>query len=415
MPTFNAYVHDGPLNLRSAMSTGSNALASIPENANLTVTPCGNNEWFQATYNGVTGYVVAQYVAITSGAGVCRVNNSGTLNIRKTTSTSSTKLYGAAANSTLTLLDNTSVSGWWRVSSAQGTGWAMSQYLILVTAPPTDENGGTNNTTLQLGDTGSAVSALQNKLSELRYYPGVSEGYYDGNTEWAVKYFQHLNFLPETGIANAATISKINDPTAIKAIDDTVYYRGVAGPAVPDLKMNDSLWANISFDASGTTQVETIGDSGNAPAAIAIAFSTILKRAMLPPMICNYVMNNGYRDHTGNNGVTSQFFNSVAVEYNMKLLNIVDDAWTNLDTVKNHCNTSTGDCIALLRVTGNTAHNYCGIRGATYLVVYKIDNDYIYIQNPNGNASGSNISRLNWSNKRDWIKEAYLYQYWPRY
>ena len=110
----------------------------------------------------------------------------------------------------------------------------------------------------------------------------------------------------------------------------------------------------------------------------------------------------------------SQFFSSVATEYNMQRTAVINDAWTNIESVRTHCNTS-NEYIALLHVTGNSAHNYCGINGGTYLVVYKVDDDYVYIKNPNGNASADHISRADWNSKQNWIKEAHLYRYWPQY
>ena len=58
-----------PLTIRSAPSTGSMALGSIPKGTELkTNTFCngdfvhGDNTWFKVTYNGVTGYVAGYYL-----------------------------------------------------------------------------------------------------------------------------------------------------------------------------------------------------------------------------------------------------------------------------------------------------------------------------------------------------------------
>lgn len=131
MASFTGKVVGGSLNLRASCSTGSSALASIPNNTTLTVnTVSGQNDWFQTSFNGTSGYVVAQYIAVTSGTGTCTVTTaSDPLNIRKTPSTSATVIYTAAKGATLSLLDNSSVAGWFRVSSASGTGWGSSDYL----------------------------------------------------------------------------------------------------------------------------------------------------------------------------------------------------------------------------------------------------------------------------------------------
>lgn len=131
MATYTGKVRGGSLNMRQTCSTSATRLASIPNDTNLSVqTVSGQNDWFQTTYSGQTGYVAAQYIAVTSGVGTCTVTTqSGPLNIRKTPSTSATAIYTAAKGSTLYLLDTTSVSGWYRVSGASGTGWASSTYL----------------------------------------------------------------------------------------------------------------------------------------------------------------------------------------------------------------------------------------------------------------------------------------------
>ena len=91
---------------------------------------------FSSPYGGYSGYVVARYVAITADGGTCTVTtSSGSLNIRKTASTGATIIFTAAKDSTLRLLDNTSISGWYRVSNASGTGWGSSAYLTVTSNP----------------------------------------------------------------------------------------------------------------------------------------------------------------------------------------------------------------------------------------------------------------------------------------
>lgn len=140
MSTFYGYVRGGSLNLRQSTSTGSTSLATIPNETELMVEEVtGHNDWFKTTYNNITGYVVAQYIAIPSGIDTCVVTTpSGSLNIRKTPVSGATVIYTAAQNSTLVLLDSTSNSGWYRISSPSGTGWAVSSYLTI--------GGGSSNT-----------------------------------------------------------------------------------------------------------------------------------------------------------------------------------------------------------------------------------------------------------------------------
>lgn len=256
--------------------------------------------------------------------------------------------------------------------------------------------------TLRLGDSGPDVFEMQMKLMNHHYFFGLSDEYFDASTEWAVKYFQSRNNLTVDGIVGPATMAALNSPSARRGVDDVVIGRGPQGPAESGLKMNYNLWSNIPFDASGTPQVETIGSSANAPAAIAIAFSTLFENAITPPVVCNFVMNNGLRDHSGNAGVISTFFVRVAGEYDVQYHGTTNS----IATIQAHCQNGG---IAVVRVVGNAAHNYCSLNGATYLVVYKVDNNYVYIQNSNGNASGANVPRSVWDNAA-WVREAHLYK-----
>ena len=137
MATFNGRVTGGGLNLRTSPSTGASSPIQIPNNTALTVgTLSGNQEWFSTSYQGYSGYVMAQFVAITADGGTCTVTTSyDPLNIRKTASTSAAIVYTAAKGSTLRLLGYTSVSGWYRVSNASGTGWGSSTYLNIGSYP----------------------------------------------------------------------------------------------------------------------------------------------------------------------------------------------------------------------------------------------------------------------------------------
>jgi peptidoglycan hydrolase-like protein with peptidoglycan-binding domain len=58
---------------------------------------------------------------------------------------------------------------------------------------------------LKSGDNGSEVERLQGALVRLNYMDGEADGYFAEYTEAAVKYFQELNNLPVTGVADKAT------------------------------------------------------------------------------------------------------------------------------------------------------------------------------------------------------------------
>ncbi len=175
MATYSGTVRGGALNLRKSCSTSAAKVASIPDGTALSVVPVsGNRDWMYTSYSGQAGYVLAPYIAVTTGASTCTVTtSSGSLNIRQTPSTSGTKLYAAAKGATLYVLDTTSVSGWYQVSSSSGTGWAVSSYLTMgggssayfVTATVDTSkhgDGGTLNLRASASSSASVVTVIPN-------------------------------------------------------------------------------------------------------------------------------------------------------------------------------------------------------------------------------------------------------------
>lgn len=401
MAQFVGNVRGGSLTLRQSASTSSSRVSTIPDGTALQLETCSANDWFYTTYNGQSGYVVAQYIAITNDGGVCQVDNSGSLNIRKTPSSSATRLYQAAAGSQLRLLDTTSVPNWYRVSGANGTGWAVSSYLSVVSQP-------SSSSSLSLGDEGAEVSAVQEKLMSKHYYFGHSDGVFDTRTEWAVKYFQDRNSLTVDGIVGPATSAKLNDPDAVIGVSTNVVDRVVGGPAEPNIKMNNPIWTNVVWDANNTSETETIGTSGNAPTAVAIMFSTMWENAITPPVIAQWAKNANLRDETGTKGVVDSFFTRVASEWQVAYEGTdKNTANYTLAEMQNYLNQGG---LMLVRLTNHGAGS-AYTNGATYVVIYKIDSSGVHVENSNA-GSNATISTAAWNAGRDyWIHEVHRYRF----
>ena len=423
MATFNGYVRGGALNLRASCSTGATKLVSIPDGTALQVsTVDGQNEWFATSYAGYSGFVVAEFVAITEDGGTCQVTTvSGGLNVRKKPVSGATRIFLAPQNSILRLLDYTSVSGWYRVSDSNGTGWAQSQFLTILSYPsdntptpdpdpdPGDDVIAAPDTvitdTLQYNSSNSTpqVIALQLRLNYLGYYCEVS-GTFDANTLWAVKYFQQRNNLTVNGTTDANTRAKLNAYGASCGtkwgVDDAIrHWTSQQTPQQWYMNGSAQLWRNEPFNAANTSQVETIGDSGNCPTSFAMIASTLRGMAITPPVVCNYVKGSGLRDEDGKTGVTPEFFAAAASYYGLRYLGQVSGIANIKNYVQNY------GYLALVRVVADSAHSYCG--GATYLVVYKVDG-LVYVMNPNYNTRTQvNLSESAWN--ASWVKEAHLY------
>ena len=343
--------------------------------------------------------------------------------MRKKPVSGATRIFLAPQNSILRLLDYTSVSGWYRVSDSNGTGWAQSQFLTILSYPndntptpdpdpdPGDDVIAAPDTviteTLQHASSNNSTSqviALQLRLNYLGYYCEVT-GSFDDPTLWAVKYFQQRNNLTVNGITDANTRAKLNAYGASCGtkwgVDDAIrHWTSQQTPQQWYMNGSAQLWRNEPFDAIGTPNVqETIGDSGNCPTSFAMIASTLRGMAITPPIVCNYVMDSNLRDENGNTGVKSGFFEAAASHYGLRYLGQV----SGIANIKNYVNNY--GYLALVRVVANSAHSYCG--GATYLVVYKVDG-LVYVMNPNYNTRTQvNLSESAWN--ASWVKEAHLY------
>ena len=64
---------------------------------------------------------------------------------------------------------------------------------------------------LQYGDSGDAVSKLQQDLKTLGYFSGSVTGFFGSSTQAAVRALQKANGLTETGMADAQTLAKIEE------------------------------------------------------------------------------------------------------------------------------------------------------------------------------------------------------------
>lgn len=83
------------------------------------------------------------------------------------------------------------------------------------TAVPTAKPTATSSSSaLRLGDEGTRVRSVQQKLKDLGYLTGSADGIFGAATESAVKAFQAANGLRADGVVGANTLSKLNSASA---------------------------------------------------------------------------------------------------------------------------------------------------------------------------------------------------------
>jgi peptidoglycan hydrolase-like protein with peptidoglycan-binding domain len=109
---------------------------------------------------------------------------------------------------------------------APATGTAAKPGRI-PTTPPKGSTGGYTAParTLQYGDKGADVTALQHRLIALHYWPGTVNGVFDFDTQEAVYAFQGINGLTVDGVVGPKTGQALVNPRTYKAHDPGVATR----------------------------------------------------------------------------------------------------------------------------------------------------------------------------------------------
>jgi peptidoglycan hydrolase-like protein with peptidoglycan-binding domain len=112
---------------------------------------------------------------------------------------------------------------------------ALSAFATAVPSPSPVPSPNTQ-LILQIGASGAAVTALQKRLSILKYFSGSADGIFGINTAKAVSSFQERNSLSADGVAGTKTLAKLYSSSAIKAFSATA--TPTAAPKI--LKIGDT-------------------------------------------------------------------------------------------------------------------------------------------------------------------------------
>ncbi len=110
---------------------------------------------------------------------------------------------------------------------------------------------------LARGSRGREVSRLQNRLSDLDYQWDKVDGQFGSNTEDALKYFQKLNGLEESGKADEATQLKLFSTVAVKSDRPKQMY--LLKVSVADQRVYAYRWVNGEYSKLERTMVCSTG------------------------------------------------------------------------------------------------------------------------------------------------------------
>jgi uncharacterized protein YgiM (DUF1202 family) len=146
------------LNVRSGPSTDYSKIDAVYSGKQLTIT--GEiNGWYQVSYDGKSGYVSGEYVAIkdntppadpgddpdTSVANKTGIVSANALNVRSGPGTSYSKIDCIFAGKKVTLLSLS--NGWYNISYDGKTGYVSAEYIDVSDTDPTPSGGGSTGDT----------------------------------------------------------------------------------------------------------------------------------------------------------------------------------------------------------------------------------------------------------------------------
>ncbi len=309
------------LNVRAKPSADSSVLAVPRRGSTLSVLGLTDG-WLKVSYDGKTGYVSPEYVALTPGTetavpqptvtaapentGLLKKGSRGDavvslqqklISLGYLTGTAD-GIYG---NSTVS-----AVKAFQRASGLTADGDAGASTLAALAAAmatpvptPAATPAPAQSSVLKEGSRGDAVVSLQQKLISLGYLTGKADGIYGNSTVSAVKAFQRASGLTADGDAGASTLAALSaamatpvpTPAATPApTQSSVLKEGSRGDAVVSLQQKlislgyltgkaDGIYGNSTVSAVKAFQrasgLTADGDAGASTlAALAAAMAT---------------------------------------------------------------------------------------------------------------------------------------------
>ena len=197
--------------VRADHSTSSAGKVSLENATPLKITKrytaSNGDVWYyvSAQKNGYTyrGYVSGRYVEV---IGLLRVTASGVA-IREDKGTDSGKVGTANRGDMFYYTDRS--GDWYKLKSGY---YIMAKYCERVSdsdATSYANDGSSSGTTYRVGDTGSTVSWIQQRLKDLGMYSGEVTGHYGTKTAAAVEAFQEKRGLTADGIVGSKTMAAL--------------------------------------------------------------------------------------------------------------------------------------------------------------------------------------------------------------
>lgn len=186
------------VNVRKSASTSSAKLTVMTKGTIRSVLKTSSNgKWYRVTVNGKTGYVNKNYVTTEP----TMITATANVNVRKSASTSSTKLTLMTKGTTTTALATSTNGKWYKVTVNGKTGYVNKNYVTV----------GSGSTTTTAADFYENVCAKANSLLGKPYvYGATGPNSFDcsGYTQYIYKYCGKT--IPRTSSAQYASCAKVS-------------------------------------------------------------------------------------------------------------------------------------------------------------------------------------------------------------
>jgi peptidoglycan hydrolase-like protein with peptidoglycan-binding domain len=276
------------VNMRRSANGSSVVLERLEAGTQITVLG-ESGSYFKVSYNDRTGYIMKQYVGDGSAAAATatpkpnasagtvsgfpyQTTTNDSVNMRKSASSGSVVLERLPEGAELTVEGE---SGKYLKVRYNGTsGYVLAEFVyvraVATATPPPSSGANSDYVTLEKGDSGKEVKALQQVLIELKYLSGTADGKFGSQTETAVKSCQDKNRLPASGTADAMLQALLYedrprnaDGDTVKAmtlppIDGVTIREGNIGDAVEKLQERLSELRYYTSAVSGVCSRETV-------------------------------------------------------------------------------------------------------------------------------------------------------------
>ena len=268
------------LRLRAGASTASSVLTEMPRGAYVTVTG-KKNDFYIVSYNGKSGYASAAYIAVSAvdpmptpvkvSAYTPITASSDEMEIRTLQmALQELGFYTITVDGKYGNGTKKAVSAFQTKNGLKATGAADVETLeLMFDGTPRDSKGKAvkintlpplNGQTVSSGKRGGAVIMLQDRLKELGYYSGKSDGVCGSSTVSAIKAFQKKMGLSQTGTADATLQSILYSSAALSA-KATATPKATAAPVPGGYPYSTCVTASVNLrkgKSTSTTRLATV-------------------------------------------------------------------------------------------------------------------------------------------------------------